>query len=289
MRTLVRSCVLARPGRRIVEIDYSGLEVRIAACYHKDPTMQRYIEDPTTDMHRDMAMECFLLPEDEVTKEVRYCAKNRFVFPQFYGSWWMDCARDLWQAMDLMGLQTRSGVPLREHLRARGIRELGDQNRDKPRAKRGTFEAHIKDVEHNFWERRFVAYSRWRRDWYTKYQKRGFFVTKTGFVCQGHMSRNDAINYPVQGSAFHCLLQSLVWLNRELAKKGMQSLVIGQIHDSIVADVPERELAQYVALARKLMVDRLRKRWDWITVPLGIEVERSPVNGSWADKEVWDG
>ena len=57
MGEIIRRCFIPRKNHHIVEIDYSGIEVRIAACYHKDPAMISYIKDPSKDMHRDMAGE----------------------------------------------------------------------------------------------------------------------------------------------------------------------------------------------------------------------------------------
>lgn len=285
LKKMVRRCIVARKGRRIIEIDYGGIEVKVSACYHEDPTMIRYIEDKTTDMHRDMAMECYLLPQEEVTKDIRYCAKNKFVFPQFYGSWWFDCSRNLWRAIGQMELKTTSGIPLRDHLRKKGIKKLGEQNRDNARPVPGSYEEHIQKVERRFWDKRFPVYTRWKKRWYTDYQQQGWFATKTGFVCQGYMSRNDAINYPVQGSAFHCLLWSLIELQKEITKRRMKTLIVGQIHDSIIADVPENEVEEFLRLVREIMIDRLMAEWEWINVPLEIEAEMSPVGGSWVDKE----
>lgn len=285
MGRLVRRAFVSRPGRRLVEVDYGGIEVRIAACYHEDPRMLSYIEDTSKDMHRDMAMECYMLPRDEVTKAIRYCGKNMFVFPQFYGSYWVDCSHALWTACEQLNLTTASGVSVREHLRRQGFTELGDQQRSgSPRE--GTYEAYVQKVERRFWEKRFPVYARWKREWYDEYQDRGWFVTKTGFVCQGQMKRNEVINYPVQGSAFHCLLQSLVWLvDVELRRRRMETLIVGQIHDSILADVPEGEVDDFLALCQRVMVHKLRRRWDWIITPLEIEAEATPPEGSWADKQ----
>lgn len=281
---IIRRGILSRPGRRIVEIDYSGIEVRIAACYHRDPTMRKYIEDPTTDMHRDMAAQIYLLETDEVSKKVRYCAKNMFVFPQFYGSWFPDCARNLWEAVDRLDLETASGVKIRDHLEKKGIKKLGKCNKkDDPR--KGTFEKHIQTVEKDFWGRRFQVYEQWKKDWVSTYQERGWFDTLTGFRLSGYYTRNETINYPVQGSAFHCLLWSLIELQKELDARGMKTLLTGQIHDSIVADVPEEETDDYLEIAREIMTERLRAYWDWIIVPIDIEAETTPVGGSWFEKK----
>ena len=284
MGKLIRTAFIARPGRQLVELDYSQLEVCIAACYHKDPVMIEYISDPEKDMHRDMAMECYLLSAKQVTKDSRFYAKNCFVFPQFYGDWYIDCARALWEAITTADLKTEKGTPLKEHLAKQGITELGNLDPDeKPR--KGTFERHIQQVEKRFWQERFPIYDKWKKHWYSKYLGQGWMLTKTGFICQGFMKRNEVINYPVQGSAFHCLLWSLVRLVKEIKKRKMKTLIIGQIHDSILADVPPEELDDFLVLAQDVMTTQLVKEWDWINVPLSIEAEVCPVGGSWVDKE----
>lgn len=284
LKQLVRQCIVARKGHRLVELDYSGIEVRIAACYHKDPVMLDYIHDPSKDMHRDMAMQCYLLPQEEITPKIRYNGKNMFVFPQFYGSWWLDCARALWEAAQKD--TTASGTSLLEHLHEKGIKKLGAQDKSNPRPKPHTFEAHIAKVEANFWGKRFKLYTQWKKQWYSEYRKKGWFLTKTGFICQGYMSRNDVINYPVQGSAFHCLLWSLNDLVlRRMRKAHMKTQIVGQIHDSIIADAPEREVDDFLHLARDVMVDNLKSEWGWIIVPLKVDAEVTTIGGSWVDKK----
>lgn len=279
---LVRSAFVARPGRRLVEVDYSGIEVRVAACYHKDPNMLAYIKDPTKDMHRDMASECFMVPNDQVSKLVRYCGKNMFVFPQFYGSMYTDCAKALWEACEQLKLAVDE-VPMRKWLKSKGISRLGDTD-PKAITKNGTFVAHIKKVEENFWGKRFPVYAKWKQTWWEQYLDKLEFTTLTNFKCSGFMRRNQVINFPVQGSAFHCLLWSLIELRKTLRSLKMKSKIVGQIHDSIVADVPEEEFEEYIALAHEVMTQRITLAWSWIIVPLEIEVEATPVGGTWYDK-----
>jgi len=287
---LIRQAFIARPGRCLVELDYSGIEVCIAACYHQDPTMLEYLEDKTKDMHRDMAMECFRLPLDEMVpsdkraKQIRYCGKNMFVFPQFYGDWYIDCAKSLWDAIDQLDLQLRDGTSLKEHLRSKGIRERGDCDpREKPR--KGTMERHIQQVEKEFWTKRFPIYDRWKKKWVREYNDRGWMKTLTGFICQGWMKRNEIINYPVQGSAFHCLLKSLIGIQDEIEKQKMESLLVGQIHDSVIGDIPMEELDDFLGMAQDVMVRRLKEAWSWINVPLEVEAEVTPVDGNWYQKK----
>jgi len=292
---MVRQAFIPRKDSHLVEVDYSGIEVGIAACYHKDPRMLEYIADDTKDMHRDMATECFLLPKDEMVprddvdkariKRIRYCGKNMFVFPQFYGDYYIDCARSLWDAAEHMELKLRDGTPLREHLRRKGITELGELD---PKEKAGwnTFERHLQEVEKSFWNERFPVYNQWKKDWVQEYFKKGWLKTLTGFICQGALRRNQIVNYPIQGSAFHCLLQSLITLvNKELRRLKMKSKVVGQIHDSILADVPAVELDQFLQVVNHVTTVLLLEKFPWIIVPMEIEAEVTPLNGCWADKQ----
>ena len=289
IRDLVRAAFVPRPGRRLIEMDFSGIEVRIASCYNRDPKLIEYILDPTKDMHRDMAMECYRLPQAEVTKPVRAAAKGSFVFAQFYGDWYIDCAPRLWDLITKEKLATKSGVPLLEHLRSKGITHLGALD---PRLEptNGSFEKHIKEVERAFWNVRFRVYNQWKKDWFAAYQRAGYYKTLTGFICQTPMKRNDCINYGIQGSAFHCLLWSLIQLVKvELKKRRMRSLVVGQIHDSVLADVPPGEQDDYIALVRQIIEKDLREHWPWIIVPMAVEAEGTETDGSWATKKPVDG
>lgn len=281
---LLRRMIVARRGRRIIEIDYGGVEVKGAACYHKDPRMITYINDKTKDMHRDMAAECYMIPTDQVTKRARHAAKNKFVFPEFYGSYWAQVAPDLWSAIDREKLTTESGVPLKEWLRKKGVTKLGSvEHGSSPGA--GTFAAHIQKVERRFWKERFPVYAQWKRDWFDAYQKRGWFAMLTGFKVSGFLKRNEVINSPVQGIAFHWMLWSLIQIQRELRRRKMKTVLIGQIHDSLIADVLESEREDYLEIARDVMTVKVRKHWPHIIVPLEIEVEQTPIEGDWTQKE----
>ncbi len=91
-------------------------------------------------------------------------------------------------------------------------------------------------------------------------------------------------NYAVQGSAFHCLLWSVTRINDILTKRGMKSKIVGQIHDSCVADVHIDELDDYMKIARKVMTKDVMREFPWLIVPLAAECDISPPNGSWGDK-----
>jgi len=285
---LVRRAFISRPNCHIVEVDYSGAEICNATCYHRDPRMITYIKDKRKDLHRDMAGECFLLPKKGISKDIRYCGKNMFVFPQFYGDYYINCAKSLWKAIGQMNLRVNikgnENYDLYSWLETQGIYKLGACNPDKS-PKEGTFEKHLQEVEDNFWNKLFKVYGQWKKDWYYDYLKKGYFDTLTGFRIEGIYTRNEVINYPVQGSAFHWLLWSLIRIQKLLKKYKMRTLIVGQIHDSIVSDVYRKELRNYLEIVKQVMTIDIRKHWKWIIIPLSIEAEVAPVGGSWYEKK----
>lgn len=298
---LIRRAFVARKGSVLVEVDFSGIEVRVAACYNRDPVLIRYIEDPTTDMHRDTAMELFFLTKEQVDKRTtRDWAKNRFVFPEFYGSVFFQCAPHLWEGVMSGAKLPGSEVTVREHLKSHGIKKLGEHESQWKRGEergpgssgrmateKGTFVDHVRTVEESFWNKRFKVYTEWKNRWYADYRKAGGFSTLTGFRIEGVHKRNAVLNYPIQGSAFHCLLWSLIRLQRWIEKYRLRTKIVGQIHDSVIADVPLDELQDYLDAAKHITTVALPKAWPWIIVPLDTESEVCPLGGSWHEKSQW--
>lgn len=288
---LIRGAFVPRKGRRIVEVDFAGIEVRVAACYNRDPVLIKYIEDPKTDMHRDTAADLFLFDpaflagpaRDWAKKTVRDYAKNRFVFPQFYGSVWFQCAPHLWEGVQGAGVVPGTDKTLLQVLKSKGIKRLGSCE---PRqdAETGTFGRLVQDAERAMWKDRFKVYAQWKYDWWDEYQKRGYFHTHTGFTVGSPLKRNEAINNPIQGSAFHCLLWCIVEINKELRRRKMKSILVGQIHDSLIGDVVDSELDEFLAICKKVMTVRLPKAFTWICVPIAVEADVTPVDAPWSAK-----
>lgn len=280
----VKGAVVPRPGYHIVEIDYSALEVHIAACYHHDPTMVEYLECGY-DMHSDVAIECFFLTPEwkakhpKLAKEARQHTKGAFVFANFYGDFYANIAQNLWRLAKI--------PEIREILALNGIHKLG-VTKDGGKVKsddvsRDSYARHIKEVDTKFWNDRFPIYNKWRKDLWEEYLRKGYLYTHTGFRLNGVQKRNEIINSPIQGSAFHCLLQSIIDINREIKRRNWKSRIVMEIHDSILSEVADDELDDYIALATEIMTTRLREKWKWIILDLKVEVETSDT--SWYDKK----
>lgn len=280
---LCRGALYPRPGHQLIEIDFSGIEVRVAACYHKDTTMLKYITDPHSDMHGDMAEQIFILGKGNGSKYkvLRQAAKNGFVFPEFYGDYYKNCANNMacnWGKLPQTKWTREQGIELEPTF------FLSDQLISKGINSYTAFENHVKDIEKDFWENRFGEYAQWKDRWWNVYKKYGYIDTLTGFRCNGVMGKNDCINYPVQGSAFHCNLWTLTQLDKVSIEKKWDSRIIGQIHDSIIIDVNPDELDQVVDTAYEIATDLLPKQFKWIIVPLDVDIEICPIDCSWAEK-----
>ena len=283
---ICRQALYPRPGHQLLEVDFGSLEVRIAACYHKDENMLKYITDPSTDMHSDMTKQIFMLDTFDKSNPshsfLRAAVKNGFVFPEFYGDYYGNCANSMacgwgklpqgkWSRGQGVNLDTEN-FTLSDHLIAKGINSLEK------------FSDHIKSIESDFWRRRFPEYAAWKETWWRLYRKYGYIDLLTGFRCSGLMGKNDCINYPVQGAAFHCLLWSFIELDRLRREEEWDTRLIGQIHDAIIFDVHPDELDYIMKIVRYVTCKALPKAWKWIIVPLEIDAEVCGVDESWSEK-----
>lgn len=291
---IIRRSYVARPGHQLLEIDYGQIEVRIPCCYNFDPVLIEYVCDPSKDMHRDMACQIFDLPVETLKKmkPLRQLVKGAYVFATFYGSYYPQTAPALWEGacgMVIPGKTVRAAdgterpATIRDHLAEQGIMELGACD-PRERPARGTFEAYIKEIDGDFWGRRFRVYDDWRKDAIAQYYREGGCLFLTGFPMSGPHKRNDITNYRIQGSAFHCTLWSLPRVNAFLRRYKMRSRVIGEIHDCINVDAHPRERDDVAHVMVEIMTQRIRKAFPWLNVPLTAEVECCPIDGSWFEK-----
>jgi DNA polymerase-1 len=278
---ICRRAILPRPGHMLVEADFSALEVNISECYHKDPVMMNYLLDPKSDMHLDMAKQIFIMPDMQKSipahAVMRQAAKNGFVFPQFYGDYYGNNAHSLCEWTKLprgrwkrgQGLELPDGSHISNHFLSKGIKSF-DQ-----------FTEHMKKVEDDFWNRRFKEYGRWKKKSIQDYRKRGWLKTHTGFTCSGLMRDNEISNYPIQGSAFHCLLFTFIELDKIAQREKWKSKIVGQIHDSILLDADPAELGRIKEALQTIVKEILPNAWKWIIVPLEIDVEEYGVDLPW--------
>ena len=273
MGPLVRSGIFPDIGHQLLEIDFKGNEVRVGNAYHLDPKMTEYNSDFKKDMHRDQGEMLFCTSISNISKDVRFYITNMFVFPQFYGSWFDPCAKNLWKNVVLAGLLLKDGTSVKDFLKNAGIVTLEQ------------FIAHVQFVEDKFWNERFSIYKEWKEINWNGYVESGEVDLLSGFTCRGIMNKKQCNNYPVQGSAFHCLLWCLIELNKYIKNNGLLSRIIGQIHDSIVLSLCPFEFEQIINKSKEIMEEKIRKFYPWLIVPMIAEYEITRVNRPWATKK----
>jgi DNA polymerase I-like protein with 3'-5' exonuclease and polymerase domains len=304
MQKVCRKSLYPRPGHQLMEIDFGQLEVRISACYNKD---EKLIADILHgDMHTDMAKEIFMIDNFDKSKKghatLRQAAKNGFIFAEFYGDYFKNCAENVvsnWGQLPKTGkwkygqgiIIDEIGKPfkpyyLSDHLISKGITEFGSIKRTEHGLVTTGFLKHMQEIENNFWNVRYRHYKQWKEDQFTEYQQQGYVDLYTGFRCSGVMNKKETSNYPVQGSAFHCLLWLLIAMDEFIYQtQQLDTRIIGQIHDSLILDVNPNELKYIVEKVNKIIAIELPKAWPWICLPLEIDAELCPVNASWYEKE----
>lgn len=295
MMNVVRKALYPRPGHRLLEVDFSGIEVMIAACLHKDPNMLKYIKDPKSDMHGDVAKQIFMLSkyDKEIQKkglkaipEFKYfrdATKNSFIFPQFYGDYYKNNADSFCEWLKLPigkfkkgdGVGMPDGTTIADHLIKKRIASHTD------------FVEHLRQIEDDFWGRRFKVYSQCKDKWVREYQRKGHFDLVTGFRCSGVMRKNEVINYRIQGPAFHCLLWCFIEIDRISREENWDSRLINQVYDSMVVDAHPDELEHVAKTIHNVATIELPKAWPWIIVPLEIEADVCGVDEPWSEKKAF--
>ncbi len=237
-----RKGMMPSRGNKICEADYSAMEVKIIGCVSRDPMLVRYLREGK-DMHQDWADYMDISRDD---------AKNAFVFPLFYGSYF----RTIYQ--DLLG---------------RGYESL-TENR-------------VKQAQNEFWKM-YKGVQAWQDHVIHRYKDVGYVEMQFGHRRRGALSQNQLYNTPIQGTAFHCLLWSLIRLNEIRRIEGWNTRIIGQIHDSILFDLDPAEQAHVLVTVERVMTQDIVEAYPWIIVPLKADFELTGVNQSWVYKEQYE-
>lgn len=267
-KVITRSGMVPRPGRVLGEMDFSGAEISTSCYYHLDPTFIAYQLDPDKgDMHRDACAHILKIQESEVPKQARQATKGIWTFSQFYGSYYANCAKQGWEEYpkitDKNGdLVLINGVPIDKHMKKmfpQGYKQ---------------FETHLKSFEDTFWNKWFPVYTKWKKGIANFYKKNGYVETFLGFRFKGEMDAKKCSNYPIQGTSFHLLLYTATEFLKQVKKRGLKTLAVGQIHDSLILDIPVEELEEIKLIVNDI-VGNLHEVFPWMSFPMGLDFEVS--------------
>lgn len=237
-------------GGKICEADQSQIEIRTAAWLSQDPKMLQAIESGE-DIHTSMASIMLNKPIEDVTDEERTLCKAR-TFLILYGGGAAKLARDL-------RISRRAAQRLIDDYFATftGLRDYIGSVKDRVKV-----DLSVK-TPFDF-ERRFIRPERWDSP-------------------DGFRIERQAFNTLVQSTAACITYIAMIHMADEMKQRGLKSVMIGQVHDSILIDVypgEENEVAymlkQIMEAAGAYAEEEFGVKFD---VPLKCDVE---MGGTWA-------
>lgn len=234
----IREAFIAPPGSVIVSADYSQIELRIMAHLSQDKGLLHAFATGQ-DVHRHTAAEVFGVDSASVSSEQRRYAKV-INFGLIYG-------------MSAFGLAAQLGIERgaanqymeRYFLRYPGVKEYMERTRESAR--------NLGYVETVFGRRLYLI------------------DIKSGNPARRQGSERAAINAPMQGTAADLIKLAMIAVQNWIRDSGIASLLIMQVHDELVLEVPQAELD----LVKKEL-PRLMEGVAQLDVPLVVDVGAGP-------------
>jgi uracil-DNA glycosylase family 4 len=127
---------------------------------------------------------------------------------------------------------------------------------------------HIKVVQGEFWSE-YHYVKEWQLKTLADYKQNGYISGLTGFRRFGPLSIEQIYNTPIQGPAFHLLLDGLKRTDKVMIDEGFDTYLYSEIHDSILSDTNVDEVDEYMKLAEGILTS---KRFEWQKdIPLAVE------------------
>jgi len=233
----IRTAFIAAPGRKLISADYSQIELRILAHMADIPQLRQAFEEGL-DIHAMTASEMFGVPVKNMPSEVRRRAKA-INFGIIYG-------------ISAFGLANQLGIP-RE--------EAG---------------AYIR----KYFER-FPGIRDYMEATKKACREQGYVTTIFGRKChyprigasnpsERAFNERAAINAPIQGSAADIIRRAMVRMDGALQSAGLRAQMLLQVHDELVFEVPEGELAPTIDVVRNVMIEAPRPAIQ-LVVPLQVD------------------
>ncbi|MFM9842279.1 MAG: DNA polymerase I [Dongiaceae bacterium] len=242
----IRRAFVAEPGHKLLSVDYSQIELRLAAHVAEvEPLKQAFREG--TDIHALTASQVFGVPVQGMDPMVRRRAKA-INFGIIYG-------------ISPFGLAQQLGIPQGEakayidayFARYPGIRDY--MERMKKRAR----------------EMGYVT---------TLFGRRCHLpgIKDINPARRSFMER-AAINAPLQGTAADIIKRAMIRIPGALAEKRLKARMLLQVHDELLFEVPEKELEATSSVVKKVMEGAPLPALE-LSVPL---VAETGAADNWAD------
>lgn len=204
-------------GWTLLSADYSQIELRIVAAISGDENMiKAFVENK--DIHTATAAKVYGVAESEVTGDMRRAAKA-VNFGIIYGQ-------------SAFGLAESLGISRTE------AKTIIDNYFTEFSSIKKYMDDTINFARETGYVETLMGRKRYLRD-----------ITSANQTVRGYAERN-AINSPIQGTAAEMIKLAMVKVHHELKKSGLKTKMVLQVHDELVFDVPEEEVAQVTELIK---------------------------------------
>jgi DNA polymerase-1 len=218
----IRRAFIASPGHKLVSADYSQIELRLLAEIADIPVLKQAFRDGL-DIHAMTASEMFGVPVKDMPGEVRRRAKA-INFGIIYG-------------ISAFGLANQLGIAREEASayikkyfeRFPGIRAYMDATRDFCRA-------------HGYVETLFG-------------RKCHYPDIKASNASVRSFNERAAINARLQGTAADIIRRAMIRMEDALAEKKLSAQMLLQVHDELIFEVPDDEVAATLPVVQHTMQD----------------------------------
>ena len=239
----IRQAFVAEPGKKIVSLDYSQIELRILAHIADIPALKQAFKDGH-DIHALTASEMFNVPLEQMTGDIRRQAKA-INFGVIYGISGFGLARNL-----RIPRQVAQSFIDRYFERFPGIKTYMDAT-----------VAFAK--EHGYVQTLFG-----RKIHTPEINTKG---PGSGFA------KRAAINAPIQGTAADVIRRAMIRMPATIA--GLPARMLLQVHDELIFEVDEAAVAEVIAVVKAVMEGAAAPAVH-LSVPLTVE---GGSGASWAE------
>ena len=243
----IRKAFIAKEGCVLLSVDYSQVELRLAAEMAGVEALKQAFKDGV-DIHTLTASQVFDLPLDQVDGETRRRAKA-VNFGIIYGI-------SGWGLAKQLGCEPGDASDFIRRYLAR-FPEIKDYMEDKKDEAR---------------KNGFVK---------TLYGRKCFTPNINAKIpAQRGGSERAAINAPLQGTAADIMKISMSKMPAALAQEGLSAKMLLQVHDELIFEVPEGELEKTTVIVKNIMETCYNIMGTNISVPLEAEAGQGQ---SWAE------
>ena len=233
----IRQAFIAQKGHKLISADYSQIELRLLAHIANIPELKKAFAEGL-DIHAMTASEIFGVPVKDMPAEIRRRAKA-INFGIVYG-------------ISGFGLANQLGIEQKEasdyikkyFTRFPGIRDYMEDTKQFART-------------HGFVETLFG---------------RRIHIREINSKVQGFRAGAEraAINAPIQGAAADVIRRAMVRLPGELADRKIQATMLLQVHDELIFEAPDKEVAKASEVIKSVMEKAALPAVE-ISVPLVVE------------------